>query len=112
MKTKRAAASSRRERLVVKSDADIRRYVKSPKLERDSKRLEAHLRKHGGDPSREDLKEMPSLSRTELARMYRPVKQSVHVRIDADVIAWLKSKDGPYQTRMNRILRNVMLKDR
>ncbi len=46
-----------------------------------------------------------------LGRFYRPVKQAVSLRLDADVIAWLK-KDGPgYQTRANRVLRERMLKD-
>lgn len=43
-------------------------------------------------------------------RFYRPVKRPVTLRLDADVIAWLK-KDGPgYQTRANRILRTEMLR--
>jgi uncharacterized protein (DUF4415 family) len=40
---------------------------------------------------------------------YRPVKASTTVRIDADVLAWLKSKGRGYQTRLNRILREAML---
>ena len=40
---------------------------------------------------------------------YRPVKQSTTVRIDADVLAWLKSPGRGYQTRINRILREAML---
>ncbi len=43
-------------------------------------------------------------------RFYRPVKQQLTVRIDADVLAWLK-KDGDkgYQKRLNAILRDAML---
>lgn len=43
-------------------------------------------------------------------RFYRPVKQQLTVRIDADVLAWLK-KDGEkgYQKRLNTILRDAML---
>ena len=42
-------------------------------------------------------------------RFYRPVKEAVSLRLDADVLAWLK-KDGPgYQTRANRVLRERML---
>ena len=40
---------------------------------------------------------------------YRPLKQSTTVRIDADVLAWLKSPGRGYQTRINRILREAML---
>ena len=42
---------------------------------------------------------------------FRPVKQSTTVRIDADVLAWLKAHGKGYQTRLNRILREAMLED-
>jgi uncharacterized protein (DUF4415 family) len=42
-------------------------------------------------------------------RFYRPVKQAVSLRLDADVIAWLKKDGQGYQTRVNRILREKML---
>ena len=40
---------------------------------------------------------------------YRPIKKSVNVRLDADVIEWLQSGGRGYQTRMNSILREAML---
>jgi uncharacterized protein (DUF4415 family) len=42
-------------------------------------------------------------------RFYRPVKQAVSMRLDADVIAWLRKAGKGYQTRANRILRERML---
>jgi uncharacterized protein (DUF4415 family) len=42
---------------------------------------------------------------------YRPVKQQVTVRLDADVIAWLRRQGKGYQTRLNTLLRGAMLKD-
>jgi uncharacterized protein (DUF4415 family)/uncharacterized DUF497 family protein len=43
------------------------------------------------------------------ARLYKPVKTTVQIRLDADVLEWLKH-DGPgYQTRANAILRQAML---
>lgn len=44
-------------------------------------------------------------------RFYRPVKKQLTVRIDADVIEWLKSKGEGYQSRLNAILRVAMLGD-
>ncbi|WP_424927034.1 BrnA antitoxin family protein [Amaricoccus tamworthensis] len=41
--------------------------------------------------------------------LYRPVKKQVTVRLDADVLAWLKSQGKGYQTRMNEILRREMM---
>jgi uncharacterized protein (DUF4415 family) len=42
---------------------------------------------------------------------YRPVKEQVTVRLDSDVIAWLRKKGAGYQTRMNQLLRSAMLSD-
>ena len=42
-------------------------------------------------------------------RFYRPVKQAVSMRLDADVVAWLKKRGKGYQTRVNSILRQTML---
>jgi uncharacterized protein (DUF4415 family) len=42
-------------------------------------------------------------------RFYRPVKQAVSLRLDADVIAWLKKDGDGYQTRANQMLRERML---
>jgi uncharacterized protein (DUF4415 family) len=42
---------------------------------------------------------------------YKPTKQVTTVRIDADVMQWLKAQGKGYQTRMNKILRDAMLND-
>ena len=43
--------------------------------------------------------------------LYRPVKQSTTVRLDADVLQWLKAKGKGYQTRLNAILREAMMRE-
>ena len=43
------------------------------------------------------------------ARLYKPIKQVVQLRLDADVLEWLKSEGPGYQTRANAILRQAML---
>ncbi len=43
---------------------------------------------------------------------YRPVKQQLTLRIDADVISWFKKHTRPdegYQTRINRALREYVV---
>ncbi|WP_255551534.1 BrnA antitoxin family protein [Granulicella sp. dw_53] len=50
-------------------------------------------------------------SRAERGKWYRPVKQAVSLRLDADVIAWLKKDGEGYQTRANQMLRERMLAD-
>jgi len=42
-------------------------------------------------------------------KFYRPVKQQLTVRIDADVVEWLKGQGKGYQSRLNSILRSAML---
>lgn len=46
-----------------------------------------------------------------LREMFRPRKSSTTVRMDSDVLEWLKSQGKGYQTRMNAILRDAMLKE-
>jgi uncharacterized protein (DUF4415 family) len=40
---------------------------------------------------------------------YRPRKQQVTLRIDADVLVWLKHGGKGYQSRLNSLLRTAML---
>jgi uncharacterized protein (DUF4415 family) len=47
-----------------------------------------------------------------IGRFYRPVKQSVTIRLDADVVAWLKAGGEGYQTRINNYLRQLMNRSR
>ena len=60
-----------------------------------------------------DIPELPLAAWKEAVRgrFYRPVKQAVSMRLDADVIAWLKKHGKGYQTRANRILRERMLQE-
>jgi uncharacterized protein (DUF4415 family) len=42
---------------------------------------------------------------------YRPIKKQLTLRLDADVIAWLRKKGKGYQTRANDLLRDAMIRD-
>jgi uncharacterized protein (DUF4415 family) len=42
-------------------------------------------------------------------RYYRPTKTSTTVRIDSDVLAWVRAPGKGYQSRINAILRRAML---
>ena len=57
-----------------------------------------------------EIRELPSDA--VIGRFYRPKKQSVTMRLDADVLAWLKASGDGYQTRVNTYLRQVMTKHR
>ena len=64
--------------------------------------------------SRIDISDIAPLDRASWnnavrGRFYKSVKTSTTVRVDADVLAWLKGQGKGYQTRINAILRNAML---
>ena len=42
------------------------------------------------------------------SEFFRPIKKPVTVRVDMDVLAWLKSKGEGHITRINTILREAM----
>jgi len=62
-----------------------------------------------------DLSDMPELTDEVLARgvrgkLYRPVKRQITLRLDSDVILWLRRQGKGYQTRANALLREAMLR--
>ena len=61
-----------------------------------------------------DYSDIPRLPETfwtasEVGRFYKPTKTSTTLRIDSDVLAWLKGQGKGYQARINAILRREML---
>ena len=58
-----------------------------------------------------DYSDIPPLGREFFAKAtaaWPPTKQQLTIRLDADVLRWLKSNGRGYQTRINRILRTAM----
>ncbi|MDR4467740.1 MAG: BrnA antitoxin family protein [Nitrospira sp.] len=58
-----------------------------------------------------DYSEIPPLNPSFLKKAieaWPPAKQQVTVRLDVDVLDWLKLHGKGYQTRLNRILRATM----
>ncbi|MGH9739531.1 MAG: BrnA antitoxin family protein [Candidatus Acidiferrales bacterium] len=47
-------------------------------------------------------------SDAEMGKLYRPPQKPVTLRLDVDVIDWLKSAGPGYQTRANGLLRHAM----
>jgi len=59
-----------------------------------------------------DLSEMPEVldwSGAEIGKFYRPPKKPVTMRLDTDIVGWLKSYGRGYQTRVNILLRHAMV---
>jgi uncharacterized protein (DUF4415 family) len=85
------------------------------KLPALTKEQKAELKALADMPDSEiDYSDIPPLTDVQWAnavrgRFYKPVKMATTVRVDADVLAWLKSQGKGYQTRINDILRTTML---
>ena len=68
-------------------------------------------------PDREiDLTDIPEIQKIPsdavIGKFYRPKKSTVTIRLDADVLAWLKVTGEGYQTRINTYLREIMQRNR
>lgn len=57
-----------------------------------------------------DIPEITDWSGAEIGKFYRPVKQQVTLRIDADVLDWFKGQGEKYQTAVNKALREHMMR--
>ena len=63
------------------------------------------------EPNTEDTPEAPAANWRFARRLYRPRKEAVSLRIDADVLEWLRQKYEHYQPEINRMLRERMESD-
>jgi uncharacterized protein (DUF4415 family) len=70
--------------------------------------LTALMRMKDEDIDYSDIPRLADWSKAVVGKFYRPVKKSVTIRVDADVLAWLKSQGRGYQTRVNSLLRQAM----
>ena len=84
-------------------------------MKRDKQR-EAELKRLAAMPDDEidfsDIPEQLDWSGAVRGKFYRPVKQQVTLRIDADVLAWFKAQGGKYQTALNAALREHVARAR
>jgi uncharacterized protein (DUF4415 family) len=55
-----------------------------------------------------DIPETADWSKAVVGKFYRPIKKSLTIRVDADVLAWLRGQGKGYQTRINALLRKAM----
>lgn len=95
----------------------VRHTVDLANLPPLTKVQEAEIRALKNKPDAEiDTSDIPELSADMWATAVRgkfckPTKQPATVRLDSDILVWLKSQGKGYQTRMNAILREAMLAD-
>src|SRR5215471_20377282 len=80
------------------------------KLTEGQKRdIKAIAAKRDEDIDFSDAPLVPDWKGAEIGKFYRPKKKPVTMRLDSDVIAWLKADGRGYQTKANWLLRNAML---
>ena len=86
--------------------------VKRLKISKETKlAYEKRDRRLDGDP---DAPQLPPdyWSKAVLGKYYRPLKTQISLRIDNEVLDWLKSKGEGHLSRINKILRERMTQDR
>ena len=111
---KKSLALSRREGRIKMTSDDI----KNRKWTEAERRLvKRHAAKQAaGDDSDINYDDIPRLTDKQLAQMVRlrdtRPKVPVSVRLDLNVLAWLKSKGEGHLTRINDILMNLMEAER
>jgi uncharacterized protein (DUF4415 family) len=69
---------------------------------------EAELRALDGVPDTTDIPEAPAGNWRDARRFYKVRKEPISIRVDADVLDWLRRKHDRYQVEINRILREKM----
>ena len=80
------------------------------KLTKEQKRdIRAIAAKRDEDIDFSDAPAVLDWSGAEIGKFYRPAKKPVTMRLDSDVIAWLKADGRGYQTKANWLLRRAML---
>ncbi len=57
-----------------------------------------------------DIPEVRDWRNAVIGKFYRPIKRPLTIRLDADVLAWLRAQGKGYQTRLNALLRAAMEK--
>jgi len=77
------------------------------KAQRD-KEIAALRRLKDEDIDLSDIPEIKDWSKAVVGKFYRPIKKPLTIRVDADVLAWLKAQGKGYQTRINSLLREAM----
>jgi uncharacterized protein (DUF4415 family) len=55
-----------------------------------------------------DIPELTNWEHAEIGRFYRPRKQIVTMRLDADIVSWFKARSPKYQTAVNQVLRDYV----
>lgn len=70
--------------------------------------LQAQVEALDGNPDTASVPEAPADNWATARRFYRVRKEPISIRVDADVLDWLRTRHERYQVEINRILRERM----
>ena len=70
--------------------------------------LAALRRKRDEEIDTSDIPEIQDWSGAVVGKFFRPIKEAVSIRLDADILAWFKDQGSGYQTRINEVLRQFV----
>ena len=90
------------------------RHVPNTPLTESQKAEFASLQHIGdADINLDEIPELDERFRQNAVRnpYYKPTKTSTTMRLDSDVLAWFKQQGKGWQTRMNAVLRQEMLRE-
>jgi len=59
-------------------------------------------------PNTADIPQAPAENWRYARRFYKPRKEAISLRLDADILDWLRHRSERYQSEINRILREKM----
>jgi uncharacterized protein (DUF4415 family) len=91
----------------VRHGVRVRRFMKK-RNKKQKKQIAVIAAKKDEDIDLTDMPEVLDWSKAEIGKFYRPAKKPVTIRLDTDIIEWLKSYGRGYQTKTNMLLRHAM----
>ena len=84
---------------------NIKLRIKKPAIAEPVEKPKAAVLKTKPSPLPIDIDELAKLKQ---GQYYRPRKQAISIRLDADVLDWFKSQPGKYQAEINKACRIYM----
>src|SRR5580658_3098952 len=103
-------------KLFASSQREKRPSAKQKSMNTNTKDLDRQLKAlaqlRGAQIDTSDIPGVTDWCKGVVGKFYRPVKEPITIRLDADIVAWLKAEGPGYQTRINALLRRTMIPDR
>lgn len=83
--------------------------MKSPDIKsKKQQELEALAKKSDLDINTSDIPVSDQWGSAEAGKFFRPIKERVSIRLDADILAWFRANHSRYQTAVNKALREYV----